>query len=283
MRKRANVIVLLGCLTLAPLLVWGFQRNNFQTPRNFQGRHSQNYEWEMQDPTDDPADADLPAEFVFARLRYRSGFGGGGFRGRRGSSWGVDANRADRLFAVAMRRLTRVHTRSVEEVIDIDDGPMLDYPWLYAVEVGRWGFNPGQAKKLREYLDRGGFLMVDDFHGEAEWQIFMEGMRQVFPDRPVVDLPDDDPIFHLISDLKDKVQVPGAQYRWSGSTSERPDGAPAHWRGIYDEKGRLQVAICHNMDLGDAWQYADDPQYPEHFASLALRIGVNYVAYAMTH
>jgi hypothetical protein len=277
MRKRVPVLVLLGCLMIAPLVVWGYQQR-----RNFQARHSQMYEWEMQDPTDDPADAEVPGEFVFARLRYRSGYGR--FGGRRGgNSWGTDANRADRLFAVAMRRLTRVDTRSVEEVIDIDEGPMLDYPWLYAVEVGRWGVTPAQGKKLRDYLDRGGFLMVDDFHGEAEWQNFMEGMRQIFPDRPVVDLPDDDPIFHIISDLPKRVQIPGAQYRWSGSTSERPDGAPAHWRGVYDEKGRLLVAICHNMDLGDAWQYADDPQYPEVFASQALRIGVNYVTYALTH
>jgi hypothetical protein len=272
MRKRVPVFVVLSCLTIAPLLVWG--------QRNYQMRHSQQYEREMQDPTDDPPDAEVPGEWVFARLRYRSGYGRG-FRGR--SSWGVDSNRADRLFSVAMRRLTRVQTRSVEEVIDVDDGPMMDYPWLYAVEVGRWGISPEQGKRIREFLDRGGFLMVDDFHGEAEWQNFMEGLRQIIPDRPVVDLADDDPVFHIISDLKDKVQVPGAQYIWSGNTSERPDGAPAHWRGIYDEKGRLQVAICHNMDLGDAWQYADDPQYPEKFASLALRIGVNYVAYSMTH
>src|SRR5262245_38694688 len=112
MRKRP-VIVLLGCLTIAPLIVWGFQRNFPQRSsqqRSFQGRHSQRYEWEMQDPTDDPADAEVPGEFVFARLRYRSGYGRG--FGRRSSSWGVDANRADRLFAVAMRRLTRIHTRS---------------------------------------------------------------------------------------------------------------------------------------------------------------------------
>ena len=80
-----------------------------------------------------------------------------------------------------------------------------------------------------------------------------------------------------------KVQVPGAQYVRSGLTYERVDGFPAHWRGIYDDKGRLMVAICFNVDLGDSWEHADNPEYPQKFSALGLRIGVNYVAYAMTH
>jgi hypothetical protein len=268
--KRHTFIAVLLSLIVGPLVILGFQ-----------ARQSQNYEWEMQDPVDDPPDASVKGEFTFGRLRYRaSGYGRG--RGRRGS-WGTDANRADRLFGVALRRLTRVHTRSVEQVIDVDDGPLLDHPWLYGVEVGHWGVTGAQGKRIREYLDRGGFLMVDDFHGEAEWQIFMEGLRQIYPDKTVVDIPDDDPIFHMIADLAHRVQIPGRQYVYSGSTSEGYDGAPAHWRGIYDEKGRVIVAICHNMDLGDAWQYADDPRYPEKFAAQALRVGVGYVLYSMTH
>ncbi len=269
MKRRIYIAGLLFA-TLGPIAVLGFQ-----------SRVSQQYEWEMQDPVPDPPDALVKAEYSFARLRYQSGFGGHGF-GRRGA-WGTDSNRADRLFDVALRRLTRVSTRSVEAVIDVDEGPMLDYPWLYAVEVGRWSITPAQGKKIREYLDRGGFLMVDDFHGGAEWDNFMLGLRQIYPDKQVVDIPDTDPIFHMIADLSDRVQIPGAQYERTGLTYERFDGFPAHWRGIYDDKGRLVVAICHNVDLGDAWQYADDPRYPEKFAAQALRIGVSYVLYSMTH
>jgi hypothetical protein len=268
--KRRTYIAGLLFATLGPMAILGFQ-----------SRVSQRFEYEMQDPVDDPPDAGVKAEFSFGRLRYRSGFGGRGFG--RGGGWGIDANRADRLFSVALRRLTRVDTRSVEEVIDVDDGPMLDFPWLYAVEVGRWSVSEAQGKRIREFLDRGGFLMVDDFHGGAEWDNFMLGLRQIYPDKQVVDIPDDDPIFHMISDLSDRVQIPGAQYVRSGLTYERSDGFPAHWRGIYDDKGRLVVAICHNVDLGDAWQYADEPRYPEQFAAQALRIGVSYVIYSMTH
>jgi hypothetical protein len=127
--------------------------------------------------------------------------------------------------------------------------------------------------------------MTDDFHGVGEWQNFAESMSRVFPDRPIVEIESGDPVFHTIYDLNDRYQVPGAQYRSSGRTCENCEygGADPHWRGIYDDKGRLMVAICFNMDLGDAWEWADSPQYPEKFSALAIRTGVNYVVYAMTH
>jgi hypothetical protein len=97
-----------------------------------------------------------------------------------------------------------------------------------------------------------------------------------------VDLDNKDPIFHVIYDLGDRFQIPGAQYLYSGLIYEY-DGFEAKWRGIYDDRGRLMVAICHNMDMGDAWEWSDDPRYPEKFASLAYRIAVNYVMYDLTH
>ena len=125
---------------------------------------------------------------------------------------------------------------------------------------------------LREYLLRGGFLMVDDFHGSDEWAVFEAGMRQIFPDRPIVDIDDKDGIFHVIYDLDDRYQVPGAQYLRSGRTYEGYDGSPARWRGIYDDKNRLMVAIVFNSDLGDSWEWADVPQYDEKFSALGIRI-----------
>ena len=135
----------------------------------------------------------------------------------------------------------------------MDSDEIYQWPWLYAVEVGRWVLSDSQAKRIRDYLDRGGFLMVDDFHGTYEWSAFMESLQRVFPDRPVVDIQDDDPIFHVLYDLQDRVQVPGRQYLYSGRMYEK-DGVEAKWRAVYDDKGRIQVAICHNMDLGDAWR-----------------------------
>ena len=145
-----------------------------------------------------------------------------------------------------------------------------------------------EAKVMRDYLLRGGFFMADDFHGNYEWEMFEKRIRFVFPDRPIQDIPDDDPIFHTVFDLNDRFQVPGAAHlRYGYKRPDYPqsstDGQGAHWRGIYDDKGRVMIAISYNSDLGDAWEWADSPEYPEKFSGLAIRVGVNYIVYAMTH
>jgi hypothetical protein len=236
-----------------------------------------------------PADYQEKTEWAFARLMYpdsgrRFGFRRGGNDWREGyTMWTQDYPRADRHFAQAIRRLTRIHVRSVEQPVNLDDGDDVDnYPWLYAVQVGNWRLTEPQAKALREYLLRGGFFMVDDFWGEDQWANFMESMHRVFPDREVVDLPDDDQIFHSVYDLTDRYQVPGARYVQTGVT-EKCDGCPARWRGIYDDRGRVMVAMTFQSDLGDSWEWADDPGYDEKFSALGIRIGVNYIVYAMTH
>jgi hypothetical protein len=229
-----------------------------------------------------PPDATLPAEYSFVRLLYENGGGWGGGRGRGGSAW-VDWPAADRHFLQGVRRLTSIHARPLERTIGVMDDELFDYPWIYAVEVGRWSFSPEEAARLREYLLRGGFLMVDDFHGGYEWMSFMEGLSLIFPDRKVVDVPHDDPIFHVFYNIEERDQIPGVRYIRSGITYERSDGAPPRWRGIYDDEGRLMVVINFNMDLGDAWEWADLPEYPEKWTALAYRFGINYIIYSMTH
>jgi hypothetical protein len=235
-----------------------------------------------------PPDYQEKTEWVFARLMYPPVDNGWGWRSagdwRQGySNWTIDYPRSDRHFTRALRRLTRVHARSVEQPVSLDDGDdVFEWPWLYAVETGHWSLTDPQALKLREYLLRGGFLMCDDFHGTGEWQVFLASMQRVFPDRPIVEIENTDAIFHTIYDLDDRYQVPGAQYLRSGRTYEK-DGMTPHWRGIYDDKGRIMVAMCFNMDLGDSWEWADVPEYDEKFSALGIRIGVNYVVYAMTH
>jgi hypothetical protein len=102
----------------------------------------------------------------------------------------------------------------------------------------------------------------------------------VFPERPIVDSPNDDPIFHTVFDLDDRYQIPGAEHLGTGY---KKDGRVARWEGIYDDKGRIMVAISLNSDIGDSWEWADEPRYPLRFSQLGVRIGVNYVVYAMTH
>jgi hypothetical protein len=285
---RRSTIIIAGfsalILSLSVALAWETKPRAF---REYPGREYENFPL--------PPDYQERTEWQFARLmypafpgRYGGGFGRGFRRGydnwkEGGSSWTTDYPRADRHLSQALRRLTRVHVRSVEQPVDLDDGDdVYNYPWLYAVEVGHWALTDAQAKKMREFLDRGGFFMCDDFHGTAEWSVFVASMQRVFPDRPIVDIPKSDPIFHTIYDLDDKYQVPGAQYLRSHRTYEQ-DGFRATWRGIYDDKGRLLVAICHNMDLGDSWEWADEPRYDEKFSAMGFRIAANYVVYSMTH
>ena len=233
-----------------------------------------------------PPDWQDKAEWAFARLMFPPG-PLNGYRGRDldwhvgVSLWTQDFPRADRHFSQAMRRLTRIQVRSVEQPVNLEEGDAYDWPWLYAVQVGEWGLTERQGKALREYLLRGGFFMADDFHGAEEWGEFESRIKRAFPERPIVDIPDDDPIFHTVYDLNDRYQVPGQAHLRLGY--KYADGKGAHWRGIYDDKGRVMVAISFNSDIGDAWEFADDPWYPAKFSDLAIRLGVNYVVYAMTH
>ena len=265
-------------LFVAALGTWGVLRA--QRPfREYPGLEYENFPL--------PPDYQEKTEWTRARLRY-PGIGWG-YRAER--NWTIDYPRSDRHLLQGVRRLTRIQTRSVEQVVDLDGtDDVYNWPMMYAVEVGHWNLPSDQAAQLREFLLRGGFLMVDDFHGSEpyrglnEWQVFVASMSKVFPDRPIVDIPDNDPIFHTIYDLDDRFQVPGWQWTRSGITYEKGEtGRPPHWRAIYDDKGRIMVAICHNMDLGDAWEWSDDPRYPEKWAGLAYRIAVNYFTYDLTH
>lgn len=240
-----------------------------------------------------PPDWNTKTEWTRARLRYPSVYAR--YYARAGGedlNWTIDYPRSDRHLLQGIRRLTRINTRSVEQVVDLDgSGDVYNWPMMYAVEVGHWALPDNQAAQLREFLLRGGFLMVDDFHGDqpyhgvsSEWQVFLASMKKVFPDRQIVDLQDNDPIFHTVYNLDDRFQVPGAQWFRSRRTYEAGEtGKTPHWRAIFDDKGRVMVAICHNMDLGDAWEWSDDPRYPEKWATLAYQIAVNYFIYDLTH
>ena len=218
------------------------------------------------------------AEFNFVRLVYSGGRSRWGGRG----SWATDYPEAEYHFMQGVGRLTNIDSAPGSQTLRPLDDELFDYPWLYAVEVGYWYLDDEEAQRLREYLLRGGFLMIDDFHGTYQWAGFRESMQRVFPDRPIVEIEANDPVLHVLYDLDQRIQVPGIQYLWSGVTYER-DGFEPHFRGIFDDDGRIMVAINFNMDLGDAWEHADYPEYPEKMTALAYRFGINYVIYAMTH
>jgi hypothetical protein len=239
-----------------------------------------------------PPDWQVPAEWTFARLMYPTTHLHIDWQSeqRRGfdwhlgnTNWTIDYPRSDRHLALAIRRLTRIDGKSVEQPVNVDDDDdVFNYPWLYAVEVGHWELNDHQIAKLREFFDRGGFFMCDDFHGSDEWNVFVASFKKIFPDRQIVDIDSKDAIFHTVFDLDERYQVPGMQFTQSGRIYEK-DGVIPEFRAVYDDRGRIIAAICHNMDLGDSWENADDPIYPQKYSALGLRLGINYIVYSMTH
>lgn len=248
------------------------------------------YSFEAQaDQTALPDDWDQPAGFTVARLMYPDGRGGFGRRGggdwlQGGTSWTVDYPRGDRYFARILRRLTTIDVRSVEQPVNPDDGDdIFSWPYLVVGLPGFWDLTDSQASKIREYLDRGGFLLCDSFFGTREWEGFVEGMSRIFPDRPIEPLPASHAMFHTVYDLPTDGQVPNYNALLSGGVGYREDGSIPYWAAVRDDAGRVMVGIAFNNDLGDSYQYADYPDYPATGAQLGLRMGVNIVVYALTH
>lgn len=263
-------LALLALLSVLAGCVWSFQRGYRGIRQLFPDSED----------TSPPPDAAEKTEFYFARLRYPNVRASGMWAMR--GSWTVDYPKADRQFLQGVRRLTRIHANSMERIVDLISDDIFNYPWVYVVEPGHWDLPDAQAKKLREFIDRGGFLFTDDFHGTMEWEIFTSSLNKAFSDKAIVDIEDSDPIFHILYDLDNRMQVPGI-VNYPFTRTYEYDGYEPKWRAMRDDKGRIVMGICHNMDQGDAWEWADSPHYPEKYASQAYRTAINYIIYAMTH
>jgi hypothetical protein len=234
------------------------------------------------------------AEFHFIRMEYTDlpeyhrRFG---FASRAGTGegwWLVDWPDADNHFTTGLQRLTRIATGDPRHFRFTDD-QLFDNPWVYATQAGWWDLSEAEALRLREFLLRGGFLVVDDFWGPEQWEIFRRTMERVLPNKPITDLSQSDAVMHVLYDIqeKDRTFIPGTRHLRMGAGGamevQQPPGTTPAWRAMYDDQQRMVVAVNFNTDVGDAWEYADSPYYPEPMTALAYRYGVNYVVYSMTH
>lgn len=228
--------------------------------------------------------------FTFARIKYDS-FDGrwGGRNGRGRGRWATDYPDAELNLAYRLQQMTSLKVNPESAVVVLDEDPLADYPFLYMVEPGALIFRDAEIEALRSYLLNGGFLMIDDFWGEEEWENVNYELKRVFPEREFIDLPIEHPIFHIVFDLKEKPQVPSIyraiQNQGTGITWEREDAKEVHYRGIFDDQGRMMVIICHNTDLGDGWEQEGQSEWYFHeFAEKkAYPMGINIIVYAMTH
>jgi hypothetical protein len=221
--------------------------------------------------------------FTFVRVKYGSG------RGRWGGDWTTDYPDAELNFSYRLQQVTSLKVNPTPKVLELTDDQLFDYPFIYIVEPGDLFFTDEEVDALRKYLLNGGFLMVDDFWGEYEWENFYEQIKRVFPQREPQELPLEHPIFHCVFDLKEKPQLPSIhlaqRYRGTGITWERDDAKEPHYKAIFDDKGRMMVIICHNTDNGDGWEReGEDEWYFREFSEKkAYPVGINIVFYAMTH
>ena len=225
--------------------------------------------------------------FTFVRIRYSSngrssGWGGSG-------DWRTDYPDAELNLSYRLQEMTSLKVDPEGKVLEITDKELFNYPFIYIVEPGDLEFSDEEVTTLRRYLLSGGFLMVDDFWGEREWRNFQREIRRVFPEREAQELPLTHPVFNCVFPLKEKPQIPnvgtGTRSQVTGVTWERYDAETPHYKGIFDDKGRLMVIICHNTDLGDGWEREGDNEYyfREFSEKKAYPLGINIIFYAMTH
>ncbi len=225
-----------------------------------------------------------PAEYRTRAFYFTRGvYSGGGMGGwRRGGSWATDFPKADRQFLVVLRRLVGIDASPCENAVRLDDPALRKFPFLYMLEVGYMGMTPAEVDGLRGYLLAGGFLMVDDFWGSWQWANFEAEIRRVLPEYEIVELPLEHEVFRAVYNIKEILQVPSINNARYGRYWEQ-DGYTPYVRGIFDEKGRLLVGIVWNSDLGDAWEWAEQPDYPVDRSTFAFQMGVNFIVYSMSH
>ncbi len=248
-----------------------------------------------------PSEGPLPTftpqgEFHFVRTQYTdlpNHHRGYGFASRNAQGdgwWIVDWPDADYHFSEGVRRLTRIGVGEPLHMSLMDDR-IFDNPWIYATQVGWWDLKDAEVKRLREYLLRGGFLVVDDFWSSdpESWAVFASTMSRTLPGHPIVDMAESDSAMHVLYDIqdKDRTWIPGSRHLRRGANGTvqlvQPAGTTPAWFSVNDDKGRMVVAVNYNTDVGDAWEFADAPEYPEKMTELAYRYGINYIIYAMTH
>ena len=218
--------------------------------------------------------------FTFVRIRYQS-WG-------RGGAWQTDYPDSDLNFSYRLQQLTSLKVDPNGRILELTDPELFDYPFIYIIEPGHMELSLDEVAALRRYLNSGGFLMVDDFWGEDEWENFYREIKRVLPEREPIELPLEHPIFHCVYDLSKKPQIPSIghaiQGRAAGITWERPDATEVHYKGIFDDRGRVMAIICHNTDLGDGWEREGENE--EYFREFSVKksypMGINIVTYAMT-
>lgn len=240
-----------------------------------------------------------PGRFTFVRIEYDS-VGGYGeayydYDGRFWHRWETDYPEAEENFLYRIEELTTMKVNPIPISLRLTDEALFDYPFIYMCDVGWQILSRDEEKRLRDYLLRGGFLWIDDFWGDAEWDNFEFNMKAIFPALAWREISLKHPILSMVFPLKECPQIPAKIFWDSGWPHDPPyghreptGGIPGvrelHFRGLFDTDGRLMAVATHNSDIGDGWEReAESRDYFENFSTRSYAMGVNIVVYALTH
>ncbi len=211
--------------------------------------------------------------FRFVRIRYSDDSGMGRFGG---NAWAHDYPTADYNFHEALTRASKIHVDGPPIVLSLDDPRIFEYPVLYLCEPGYWNMSEEDVENLREYLNRGGFILFDDFRSERELFVLTNQMKRLYPDREFTELPATHPIWNIYFDI-DPVEAPSnVSSRWGGMGKYDDQ-----YLALFDENGRMIALSCYNQDIGDGWEWPD--RNIADASTISFQMGINFLMYALTH
>ena len=208
-----------------------------------------------------------PTELVVARWQYtaRGKFGGTG--------WSHNFPSSDQHFAQVISEATNINVKNVSyRIVELGSPEVFDYPFAVVSEPGEIALTDDEVANLREFIDRGGFVVMDDFDGARDLATLQRDLHRAFPDRDLVRLTIDHEIFHTFFDI-DALNI---------TSPYLVDGEPIFY-ALMNKLGNVGVIACYNNDLENFWDYIDRGEYPLKPSIEAFRLGIDFVIYAMTH
>ena len=209
-----------------------------------------------------------------------------------GQGWSTDYPYAGINLMTRLSELTKTPVSRDEAgspnywVVRLTDPELFHCPFTIASDVGTIGLSSEEASRLGEYLQKGGFLWVDDFWGTPAWEQWSSEIHKALPDFPIVDVPPNHPIRQTMFRVDEVIQVTNIQnWRRTSSTQERGTDSPhADFRMIANEHGRIMVVMTHNTDIGDSWEReGEDHDFFVQFSPRGYQLGMNVLLYSMTH
>lgn len=221
--------------------------------------------------------------FQFVRMQYESNSGRSRSWGGRGP-WAYDWPAAEQNLHMAIERTTNIPLAGEPLILDFQSEEIYQYPILYLCEPGYWYLPEEDVENIRKYLDRGGFIIIDDFHDNGDgqtgwqWDNFYMNLKQIYPDKEPVELDSNHPIWSIFYNID-----PLAARSTKLQSGEVPwlDDDDDQYYAVYDDTGRMVMVICYNQDIGDGWEWPERSMGDA--STVSFQMAINFILYALSH